>query len=266
MLNMKMILLLLLSFAALAQSPNELIEDDFNVGGDIFSDFNEDLEASQVMEDERFYRYSRFFGVNIGVGATTFTGNRGRAYTDDHPSFALTLMYFLNFQNVFIMGFEYSKHTMFIDGYVNGFKDEQIGAVETNFLRPFFGFRYYVDTSDLGTAITYSNPYFVGRVEYWYQTNIYVDNKDDISDDSQGGLGTGFGVGLEFPIEIKKSYFNVEFMYHVVNFFDKNTTAYQEYVSDNPSDPGEADKKSNKFYNDLNGDVITFFASYNISW
>ncbi len=254
----KIIMLSLISFGALAQSPAELIEDDFNVGGDIFSDFNEDLEASQVMEDERFYRYSRFFGVNIGVGFTSFTGNRGVAYTDNHPSFALSLMYFIDFRNVFVMGFEYSKHTYFVDGFVNGV-DEQIGAIETNMLRPFFGFRYYIDTADLGTAITYSNPYFVGRLEYWYQTNIYLDN-DDISDESGGGIGTGFGVGLEFPIEIKKTYFNVEVKYHVVNFFDKNTIDFQE---DPTPDPGE--EPGNTFDN-LNGDVITFFMSYNISW
>lgn len=253
----KIIMFSLISFAALAQSPNELIEDDFDVGGDIFSDFNEDLEASQVMEDERFYRYSRFFGVNIGVGFTSFTGNRGLAYTDNHPSFSLSLMYFIDFRNVFVMGFEYSKHTYFVDGFVNG-NDEQIGAVETNMLRPFFGFRYYIDTADLGTAITYSNPYFVGRLEYWYQTNIYVDN-EDLSDDSGGGIGTGFGVGLEFPIEIKKTYFNVELKYHVVNFFDKNTTDFQTPDASTGNEPGNT-------FDNLNGDAITFFMSYNISW
>ena len=95
-------------------------DDDLTVGGDIFSDFNEDLEAAQVMEDERYYRYGRFFTVSLGLGATTFTGNRGVAYTDNHPSYSFALMYFINFRNVFVMGFEYSKHTMFIDTYVNG--------------------------------------------------------------------------------------------------------------------------------------------------
>jgi len=254
---MKYLLLVLFTLSALAQSPAEMIEEDFNVGGDIFSDFNEDLEASQVMEDERFYRYSRFFGVNIGIGSTTFTGNRGLAYTDQHPSFALTLMYFVDFQNVFIMGFEYSKHTIYVDGFVLGV-DQVIGAVESNMLRPFFGFRYYIDTNDLGTAITYSNPYFVGRFEYWYQTTIYVDN-DDISDKSGGGIGTGFGFGLEFPIEIKKSYFNIEFQYHIVNFNDKNTTNFRR-------DPNRTDAESGNTFDDLTGDVLTFFGSYNISW
>jgi hypothetical protein len=69
-------ILFLFSFNSFAQIGLGFDEDDeLNVGGDIFQDFNEDLEASQVMEDERFYRYSRFAAVNLGVGVTTFDGN-----------------------------------------------------------------------------------------------------------------------------------------------------------------------------------------------
>jgi hypothetical protein len=246
-----------------------MMDDDLNIGGDIFSDFNEDLEAAQVMEDERFYRYSRFFGVNIGLGHTTFTGNRGAAYEDQTPSYALTIMYFLNFQNVFIMGFEFSKHYMVLDKYVNGFEG-LLGVVNASMLRPFFGFRYYIDTQDLGTAITYSNPYLVGRVEYWYQTLKFADTTNE--DDRQGGgLGTGFGFGLEFPIELKKSYFNVEFLYHIVNFNDKFTQDYAKVPACTESDPNNCPRPSEHYTNtagfdNLAGDVLTFFASYNFSW
>lgn len=239
------------------------MSDDLNIGGDIFSDFNEDLEASQVMEDERFYRYSRFFALNLGLGATTFSGNRGLAYNDNHPSFHFGLMYFINFQNVFIMGFEYSKHTMFIDTHVNGSSTQITGAVETSMLRPYFGFRYYIETSDLGTAITYSNPYFVGRMEYWYQTNTFSENPN-FSDESGGGIGTGLGFGFEFPIELKKTYFNVEFLFHTVNFFDKYTQDYRRIPDDQNEDP--ATYPSEYGYDDLTGNVYTLFFNYSISW
>lgn len=236
-------------------------DDDLNVGGDIFQDFNEDLEASQVMEDERFYRYSRFATVNLGVGFTTFDGNRGLAYEDNNPSFGISVMYFLDFQNVFIMGFEYSRHTMFIDTFVNGYRDQIIGAVETSFLRPFIGIRYYVDTSDLGTAITYSNPYFTGRLEYWYQTNQFTE-RNDISDQNGGGIGLGFGVGLEFPIEIKKSYFNIEFLAHTVNYFDAFTQDYRKIP-----DGQEVDGNASEFgYDDLTGNAYSIFMNYAISF
>lgn len=264
---MKKLLFILLTFIttshALSQSASSdaFVDDDLNVGSDIFQDFNEDLEAAQVMEDERFYRYSRFFGLNIGLGLTTFTDNRGLAYTDNHPTFHFSLQYFINFQNAFVIGLEYSKHTMLIDTFVNGSTTEKIGLVDTNMLRPFIGFRYYIDTTDLGTAITYSNPYFVGRVEYWYQTNSFPEreNLDDVSD---GGIGTGIGAGLEFPIEIKKSYVNVEFLYHRVAFFDKYT---QDYRKIEPEDVVDGNV-SEYGYDDLRGDVLSIMFNYNISW
>lgn len=262
---MKILILLLFSISLSSYGQNPLQgfdeQDDLNVGSDIFSDFNEDLEATQVMEDERFYRYGRFFGVNVGLGLTTFTGNRGSAYRDNHPSFAFSYQYFVNFQNAVLIGIEYSQHTMFIDTFVNGSKSEIIGAVVTSMLRPFIGVRYYIDTSDLGTAITYSNPYFTGRVEYWYQTNTFPEN-DNFNDESGGGLGTGLGFGLEFPVELKKSYFNIEFLYHTVNFFDKFTQDYRQI----PPDEVENGNVSEFGFDDLTGDVLTLFFQYNFSW
>ena len=267
------ILILLASTTSLfAQfSPNEFPEDDLDVGSDIFQDFNEDLEATQVAEDERFYRYSRFYSINLGMGFTTFTGNRGLAFEDNHPSFNFGLVYFLDFQNAFVMGIALSQHVAFIDSTTTGSPTEPFRSVEQNMLRPYFGFRYYVDTTDLGTAITYSNPYFVGRVEYWYNTTNFPENEGFSSDDDGSGIGTGFGFGLEFPIEIKKTYFNVEFLYHIVNFGDKYTQDYR------PIPPGEEEdscgttgdqpcESSRNGYQDLTGDVLTLMFNYVISY
>ncbi len=260
----KIILPFILLFSLQAKAQTALSgfseEDDLNVGSDIFSDFNEDLEAAQVLEDERFYRYGRFFAVNIGLGLTTFTGNRGAAYNDNHPSFAFSYQYFVDFQNAVMIGIEYSQHTAFIDTFVQGSKTEELGAIVTSMLRPFIGFRYYVNTSDLGTAITYSNPYFVGRIEYWYQTNTFPEN-DNFDDQEGGGLGTGLGFGLEFPIELRKKYFNVEFLYHTVNFFDKFTQDYRQI----PPDEVEVGESTNGF-DDLTGDVLSVMFHYNFSW
>lgn len=240
-------------------------EDDLNIGGDIFRDFNEDLEATQVMEDERFYRYGRFFAVNIGLGFTTFTDNRGLAYKDDHPSYHFSILYFMNFQHAFVLGIEFSKHTMLIDTYVQGYATQKIGAVMTSMLRPFWGYRYYIDTSDLGTAITYSNPYFVGRVEYWYQTNEFPE-ATNLKTRSGGGLGTGIGFGLEFPMEIKKSYINVEFLYHRVLFFDKFTRDYRQIATENQVVVDGTTLTSEYGYDDLRGDVISIMLNYVINW
>lgn len=206
----------------------DLQEDELSIGGDIFTDFNEDLEATQVLEDERFYRYGRFFSFIVSLGLTSFDGNRGRAYEDAPPTYGLSFLYFKDFQNAVGLGFEYSRHNFFLPDPTRGFSNEEtgVGFVEANMLRTFFSYRYYLDTSNLGTAITYSNPYMIGRMEYWYLTNKYID-QPQLKDDSGGGLGFGLGFGLEFPIRIRESYFSLEFLYHTVNFHDKFTQIYQ---------------------------------------
>lgn len=257
-------ILILLATQAWGQKPGNLfdsVEDDINVGGDIFNDFNEDLEASQVVEDERFYRYGRFFSFNLGLGMTRFTGNRGRAYqTNLDPSFNMSLAYFFNFQSAFTLGFQYSKHAMFFGDVLNGYRNQEIGTVEVTMLRPFFGFRYYMDTANYGNAVTYSNPYFILRLEYWYQTNKFPDVKT-LEKQTGGGLGTALGIGLEFPVELKKSYVGVEFLWHWVSFFDKFTQDYRACDSSGcQTDP------SVTTYDDLTGNAYDIFITYNITW
>lgn len=256
-----LLLLLILSGQVFAQSQDQILnelEDEQGMGGsDIFSDFNEDLESSQVLEDERFYRYGRFFSVNLGGGLTTFTGNRGQAYDDNPPTFHLSVNYFIDFQKSITLGLEYSKHTMILDTKVNGYRPfDRLGAVVTDMTRVFVGYKYYMDTTDLGTAITYSNPYVIGRLEYWYQSTNLID-QPTISRQKGGGLGTGLGGGLEFPIELKASYVGVEFLYHVVNFYDKFTQDYRQI---------EGDSESTFGYDDLTGNVISLIITYNFTW
>ena len=126
-----------------------------------------------------------------------------------------------------------------------------IGQVDITQLRVFWGYRYYIDTANLGTAITYSNPYLTGRLEYWYSVNKFRDRGDD---DNGGGLGVGLGFGLEFPIRIKESYINIEFLYHTVNFHDKFTTLYQPVAG------------STLGFQDLSGNVYSTIAAYVISY
>lgn len=264
-----LILLLLLCPFAWGQSADQIsqeLEDDTLMGSDIFSDFNEDLESAQVLEDERFYRYGRFFSVNVGGGLTTFTGNRGVAYEDNPPTFHLSVNYFLDFQQAITLGLEYSKHTMVIDSVVSGYPENgRLGAVVTDMTRPFIGYKYYLDTSDLGTAITYSNPHFILRGEYWYQTNKFIDQKN-FEKQTGGGIGTAIGGGLEFPIEFRKSYISVEALYHVVNFFDKYTADYRQIVDDNPNTTEDERTTSTYGYEDLTGNVMTLIVTYNFTW
>lgn len=248
-------------------SPNDIFaadDDDLNIGGDIFSDFNEDVENSKLVEDERFYRYGRFFSFNVSLGITTFDGNRGLAYENSPPSYGLSFTFFKDFQTALGLGMEYSKHSMFLKDAVQGFPEKRCGSpgalvecppgqVDISMLRVFFGYRYYIDTANLGTAITYSNPYLIGRIEYWYQTNEYID-QTQLPKDAGGGLGAGLGFGLEFPLELKESYLGLEFLYHVVNFPDKNSQTYAPIA---PNGYG---------FEDMKGNAYSTMVSYIFNW
>jgi len=90
-------------------------------------------------------------------------------------------------------------------------------------------------------------------MEYWYTTNEYKD-LSEVPKDSGGGLGTALGFGLEFPIEIKESYIGLEFLFHSVAFYDKNT---QNYAPQNPGGYG---------FSDLGGNVYSTMVSYIFNW
>jgi len=230
-------------------------DDDLNVGGDIFTDFNEDVESTKMAEDERFYRYGRFFSFNLALGLTTYDGNRGLAYENLPPTYGVSFTFFKDFQTAFGLGFEFSKHSMFLKDAVRKFPEEKDppGYVDVSQLRLFFSYRYYIETANLGTAITYSNPYLIGRLEYWYTTNDYKD-QSEVPKDAGGGIGLGLGFGLEFPIEIKESYIGLEFLFHSVAFFDKNTLDYY------PQQEGGYG------FQDLGGNAYSTMVSYVFNW
>ncbi len=256
-----LILFIILPIQGFAQEASNDIfsadDDDLNVGGDIFTDFNEDIENTKLVEDERFYRYGRFFSFNLSLGLTSFDGNRGLAYENLPPTYGLSFTFFKDFQSAFGLGFETSRHSMFLKDAVIKFPETTLppGFVEINMLRVYFSYRYYVETANLGTAITYSNPYFIGRLEYWYTKNEFKDQKE-VPNDSGGGLGAGLGFGLEFPIEIKESYIGLEFLFHSVAFFDKNTSDYA---------PNPPDSKGYGFDN-LGGNAYSTMVSYVFNW
>lgn len=242
---------------AFAQDGNDIFaadDDDLNIGGDIFTDFNEEMENSKVIEDERFYRFGRFFTFNVGLGFTWFDGNRGIAYDNPPPSYALGFTFFKDFQSALNLGLEFSKHTMFLAGPTMAYPTAKVpGLIEVNMLRVHFSYRHYIDTTNLGTAITYSNPYFTGRMEYWYQTLKFRDQKN-FDNKSGGGLGLGLGFGLEFPIEVRESYWGIESLIHTVNYFDKDSNDYQPNPATGPG------------YDNLNGNAYSTMIYYIFNW
>ena len=59
-------LLFLINSPVMAQM-GDFMDDDIELGSDIFSDFSEDITQKEMAEDERFYRYGRFFSFEKGI-------------------------------------------------------------------------------------------------------------------------------------------------------------------------------------------------------
>ncbi|MBF0363349.1 MAG: hypothetical protein HQK49_20170 [Oligoflexia bacterium] len=202
----------------------------------------------------------RSYSLNLSSGLTTFSGNRGLAYEDKYPSLGLSFFYFFNPQMAIGLGTAYSKHYMIVDIPTKAFNQPGgPGAIEVNMFEYFLSYRYYANT-DAGTLKTlnqvlkYTNPYLTSRLEYWNQTNKYIDFPNTPSD-SSGSFGVAFGGGLEFPIKTDSAYIGLEGLYHFVTFKDENTKLYQ------PIDGSEGGG-----YENLSGNVISLFASLVASW
>jgi len=251
-----MLFLMFLPITSIAQSgvTDEILQhmdDELNIGGDIFSNFQEDIESAQVLEDERFYRFGRFYSVNLGFGITSFLNNRGNAYNDKFPSFMLSLNYFFNFHSSLVMGAELSNHVMDID-FPTVRSTTPIGRINVSMLRAFIGYRYYLETNDLSAIFTNSNPYFTARFEYWYQTNKFQEAGFD--KETGGGVGAGIGVGVEFPLKLKERYLGFEMLIHPVSLLDSDSKEY------NPTAVGQPG------FSDLNGPAYSLFLSINETW
>lgn len=232
-------------------------DDDLSSSNDIFTDFQEDLGSKEVQEDERFYRYGRFVSASFGMGVTSFTGNRGKAYHDEHPTLSFGLIYFSDFQSAFGVGLEYSKHYMYLDTPTIETGTESYGAIEVTFMRPYLSYRYYLDTSDLSSLLTYANPYFTGRLEYWYQNRKFSDY--DGSSDSSGSIGASLGLGIEIPIDLKKNFIGIQVLAHQVTFEDTDNGQFEF-----DEDCTAGDKCYG--YSDLKGMGFSIITSYLFSW
>jgi hypothetical protein len=241
------------------------ISNDLDMSSGIFSDFEEDLASRQVQEDERFYRYGRFVSMTMGFGLTTFGGNRGKAFHDENPTFSMGLVYFSDFRNAFNMGIEHSRHTIYLDTPVksNAVSSNPYGAIDVQLLRPFLAYRYYFETADLGSILTYANPYLIGRIEYWYETKKYrdYDGQDTVK---EGGLGASVGAGIEIPTDLDKSFVGFQMLMHKVQLPDNNTEEYQ--AADAADDATYCQTHKCYGYSDLQGLGYSFITSYVISW
>jgi hypothetical protein len=68
------------------------------------------------------------------------------------------------------------------------------------------------------------------------------------------GTGAAIGGGLDFPVKLKETYISIELLWHMVNFFDKETSDWDEQNGG----PGGV--------NDLTGNAWSLIVTYNATW
>lgn len=189
-------------------------EDDYsNTPFTEYGEFNteEDEEA-----DTKFFQYGRFFGISLGLGVEGATGNRGGLWQGGFPLIDFKLHYWFDFNLAMDMGFYVVPH--FYETNVGG-----LGHVDVNMSRLGVDLKYYFDTKNLTSTISFSNPFILMGVGSYSKTENSVLAPGPNSD---SGVGIGFGGGLEFAIKPRSAYFQVEGKVHIVKFKDTFTQTF----------------------------------------
>lgn len=172
-----------------------------------YGEFNEE-------EDEQnaalFFQYGRFFGVSLGIGLEGATGNRGLLWRGGFPLIDVRLHYWFDFNFALQLGFSTVQHNF--DTFNTG------NVVTVSMSRLGVDLKYYFETKNLSSAVTFAGPYVVlGGGSYQKSEN----NSGTEGTDDDAAFGINAGAGLEFLISHKKAYFDLQAKLHSVNFEDR---------------------------------------------
>jgi hypothetical protein len=214
-------------------------EDDFT--NTPFTEYGEFNEEADEEADAKFFAHGRFFGVSLGIGFEGVTGNRGLLYQGGFPMIDGKLHYWFDFNFAVDIDLYYAKH--FYDT-----TDSNGGHVDVSMIHAGIDGKYYFDTKNLSSAISFANPFIeVGFGAYSQSKSSFVQAATEPPDTA---VGMSLGGGLEFVLSPKKAYLELEGRYHIVTFSDQYSTDFQS--SNNVSD--------------LTGGFYTFSANVLFTW
>jgi hypothetical protein len=187
-----------------------------------YADFNLNEEEA---EDTNYFQYGRYFGISLGLGYQGATGNRGKLYSAALPRFDARIQYWFGFNFAADMGIFLADHSFFNNNVTTRVKLIGYGA----------HLKYYFDVKDASAVISFSNPHLIGGIGVISKSEVTASNPSAPDTDSTFSLD--FGAGLEFPIVYKKTYFNLEALYHTQSFMD----------TDDSGNPGNIPDRSGGF-------------------
>ncbi len=189
-------------------------EDDFNTTPfTAYGEFNEDIEEA---EDTRYFQYGRFYGISLGLGFESVSGNRGLLWQGGFPTIGLKVNYWFDFNVALDLGFTSASHFFDIQADNN--------LVNISFVRVGLDVKYYFDTKNLSAALSFANPHLLlGFGAFTKSESSNVDESVDV--ETSVGLSGGFGI--EFTIKPRKVYLVFEGKGHFASFKDTFTTRFR---------------------------------------
>jgi hypothetical protein len=205
-------------------------QDDEVISGP-FSEYGEFDSAEDEASDEKFFQFGRFFGVGLGGGFTTATGNAGRIYQGGFPSVDFRLNYWFDFNWALQLSIQNSSHNYNLGND---------GLSDVNLFRALFQVKYYIDTRDLSAPITFVGPHLIAGTGYYSRTdNIGSGNSSSTDKATQVHNAVGFncGAGFELTLKPKRIYLDLEGLIHFVPFDDNNDTKFNTTDANSPHIP-----------------------------
>jgi opacity protein-like surface antigen len=199
---------------------NKPEEDDFTqTPYTEYGSFNEDKDEE---EETKFFQYGRFFGVSLGLGMEFVDGDRGALYDGGFPTFDAKLHYWFDFNWAMDMDFYLAEHY-----FVGATSTPLSGRYNVSIMHLGLDFKYYFDTKNASSIISFANPYIViGAGTYTKSTTAAQGQTTGSDTDTQ--VGFNGGAGVEFALKPRKVYFTLEGKIHIISFNDSGT---QDFVS-----------------------------------
>jgi len=182
-----------------------------------FTSYGEFNETEDEDADSKFFQYGRFFGVSLGLGAQFLDGNRGALWQGGFPMVDFKLHYWFDFQMALDLGFFTAQQ--FFDTTALG-----MGHVDINMVHVGVDVKYYFPTKNLSSALSFANPYLLAGAGSYTKTQ---NSQAQGTQDPDTSLGITLGVGLEFVMSPRKSFFEIEAKGHFIVFKDTYTTNFQ---------------------------------------
>jgi hypothetical protein len=172
-----------------------------------YGDFNMDEDEDS---DTQYFQYGRFFGLSLGLGYESATGDRGELYQPAFPRVDIRMHYWFDFNFAMDLGIYFANHQYTVGSSTTSVKLIGYGI----------DFKYYFETANSASAITFANPYLLIGVGAISKTQS---SATDANPDTDSTLSVSVGAGLEFPIVYKKTYFSLEARYSTESFSDATT-------------------------------------------